>query len=210
MLYTRMLNARVWLIFWTLNFRGFNSFLEKIISSSVIPNSLGNNASKENLRTHLCCHLCCSYSASINGSSKENSTHHEQVTRPNLQSCHTATFEGDVEKMCFFQAFCHNCWKVKKLQRLGHKSKAFFLKSRNLARTVLEPSRRNPVPRNLPRNPWFGTCPGNFPELVNRNLPGPRGSECGSEPAPEPVVQSLPRNPPELPGTRGSEHWEQT
>ena len=130
--------------------------------------------------------LFCIYKRLLEG----KATHHEQDTRPNLRSCHTATFEGDVEKTCFFQAFCHNCWKVKKLQRLGHKPEAFFLKSRNLARTVLEPSRRNPVPRNLPQNPWFGTCPGNcprtFPELpVVRNLPRNLPGTCGSLP-PEP------------------------
>ena len=60
----------------------------------------------------------------------------------------------------------------------------------------------NPVPRNLPRNPWFGTCPGNFPELVNRNLPrnlpGTRGSERSSEPARNLSFRTCP-------GTRGSE-----
>ena len=40
-------------------------------------------------------------------------------------TCHTATFEGDVEKHVFSQ-FCNNCWKREKLQCLGHK--CFFLK----------------------------------------------------------------------------------
>ena len=52
--------------------RPFGALTKSKISPGVIPNSLGNNSSKEDLRTHLCCHLCCSYSASINGSSKEN------------------------------------------------------------------------------------------------------------------------------------------
>ena len=45
-------------------------------------------------------------------------------------TCHTATFEGDVEKHVFSQ-FCNNCWKREKLQCLGHK--CFFLKSCDVA-----------------------------------------------------------------------------
>ena len=45
-------------------------------------------------------------------------------------TCHTATFEGDVEKHVFSQ-FCNNCWKGEKLQCLGHK--CFFLKSCDVA-----------------------------------------------------------------------------
>ena len=75
------------------------------ISPGVIPNRLGNNASKENLRTHLCCHLCYSYSASINGSLKDNQC---TMNKLYVRICDVATLpllKGMLRKRVFSKRF---------------------------------------------------------------------------------------------------------
>ena len=75
------------------------------ISPGVIPNSLGNNTSKENLPIHLCCHLCYSYSASINGSLKDNQC---TMNKLHVRICDVATLsllKGMLRKRVFSKCF---------------------------------------------------------------------------------------------------------
>ena len=95
-----------------------------------------------------------------------------------------------------------------RLERGSFSIRSGTIPSRNLARTVLEPS-RNPIPPSATGSfscpepgsepPCLGTFPEPCPRTLPRNLPGTGGSEPAPEPSrnlPEPAPGKPPRNRP--------------